>query len=311
MLRPFNPADVFSLLVLQTRAEPNMAWARHSLAAGQPRLVPLGSLVGEWLPRKGGRHTWVLSQRGMAIGIVSIRRRKGQGNWEVDRLLVARGKEPAAVEVLEGVNVALGRLGAERLFLRLPENSPIETHAAKAGFHPLVREGLFVRPRTGPEKNGRPPDTAVRPMVDADGFNLFRLYSSTVPAALRQVDGVTLREWRGVRDLSEGLPARDAWVMEQDGDIVAAVTVSESVAATRMMDLLARPTAGDAAATLVQTAVAARGHRDALLCLLPEYQSDLTGRLMDAEFESRGGFHVYVKYIVARVRRPGLLPVGA
>ncbi len=311
MLRPFNPVDIFGLLLLQARTEPNMAWVRQGLTSGRARSVPLGGLVGEWLPRRAGRHTWVLSERGLAIGVVSIRRRRGQGNWEVDRLLVARGKEQAALEVLEGLNVPSGRFGAERLFLRLPEKSPIETHVTNAGFRPLLREELLVR------SPGKAPDGAqtqvgsVRPLVDADAFNLFRLYSCTVPGPLRQVDGVTLREWRGSRDMSEGLPPREAWVAERDAEIVAAITLSENGGGTRMIDLLARPGQRDAAAALLNTAVTTRRHRGTLLCLLPEYQGDLAGLLGDVGFESRGLFRVYVKYVIARVRQPGLLPVGA
>ena len=220
MLRPFNPADLVGLLALQARVRPNLAWSRETLATGASRTLPLGSLVGEWLPRRG-RHTWLLSRRGLAVGVVSVRRRRGTWSWEIDRLQVARGKQPACAEILESLNLTLGRAGAERVFLRLAEGNGLEVAAAQAGFTRLLHEELYVRPRGG-SRSAEPVavnGAVLRRAQEADDFNLFRLYNTIVPAPVRQAEGLVLREWQGSSEISEGRPLEGAFVAQRDGEL--------------------------------------------------------------------------------------------
>ena len=312
MLRPFNPADLVGLLALQARARPNLAWSRETLATGASRTLPLGSLVGEWLPRRG-RHTWLLSRRGLAVGVVSVRRRRGAGSWEIDRLQVARGKQPACAEILESLNLTLGRAGAERVFLRLAEGNGLEVAAAQAGFNQLLREELYVRPRGG-SLSAEPVavNGAVRRRAqEADDFNLFRLYNTIVPAPVRQAEGLVLREWQGSSEISEGRPLEGAFVAQRDGELTGALTVSRGGNKKRIMDLLAQPEDRAAVEALIETAIATCGARNALMCLLPEYLWGMVPCLEEHGFQCRGNFDLYTRPVIARVRKPGLLPVGA
>ena len=312
MPRPFNPADLISLLVLQARVPPNLAWSGETLASGVSRSLPLASLVGEWFPGRNGRHTWVLSRRGIALGVVSARRRRGQGSWEIDRLQIARGKELASVEALDGLNVTLGRRGAERLLLRLAEESPMEEAAQQAGFRLLLREELYLRPAGRLRREEPLPlgDAALRPAMEADSFNLFRLYNTLVPSSVRQAEGLALRDWQGIRDISKGGPLEEAFVIERDGELMGGVTVSRGRKSKRLVDLLARPEEA-VVGPLLEAAVRSQGQRRALVCLLPEYLWSTVSCLEEQGFHYRGNFCLYEKRVVARVRRPGLLPVGA
>lgn len=311
MLRPCNPADIVGLLILQARAEPNSAYGKHALASsGDQRFPSLSGLVGEWLPNKQGRHTWVLSQHGLPVGIVSVHRRKGAGSWEVDRLQVARGKEPISIDLLDRMSLLLGTMAADRLFLRVAQDSPAEWTAREAGFAPLVREALYVRPGglpVGTGGNGAPP---LRPAGAPDILRLFRLYTMGVPAPIRQAEGIGLRDWEASIDGNSGLPREHIWVMDQGDELLGAAIISKNGGRRRLLDFLARPMDSTTGMALVRGAIEQGGDRSSLLCLLPEYQWNLTRHLEDHGFKKLGMFHVYMKPVLARERRTGLLPVG-
>ena len=313
MLRPCNPADLLSLLMWQAKAQPIVACGRHSLASGDGDALPWWGLVQEWFLDNGRRHSWVLSLRGVPAGLVSCRRYKGPGSWEIDRLLVSPGKEWASVDMLEEANLALGRLGAERLVLRLAEGSPLHSCAMEAGFSPLILEKMYVRP-PGPPAGPQLDSTEGVPRAgqDRDSIQLFRLYSLSVPASIRQLESLTIGDWEQ-SSANGDLPPEGRWVLEQDGQVAAALTMVKGNGKRRLLELLTNPKCPADCSHLLAQAEEAEGERSTLMTLLPEYLwTDSIERALDARgFESVAALTVYVKPMTARVRSVGLMPARA
>ena len=91
-------------------------------------------------------------------GLVSARVRSGRRVWEVDRLYLADIRSPinqrpqydpaeaAPLELLEHLIEAAGTRQAERVFLRLPSDSPVVSVAQRTGLFPYYEESLLERP---------------------------------------------------------------------------------------------------------------------------------------------------------------------
>ena len=311
MLRPFNPVDVLGLAVLQVRVSPNLAWDRRSMLSGARRSLPMGALLGEWVPGRNRRHTWLHSKRGIPLGVVSARRRNSNGTWEIDRVQIPGGQEGAGVVILEGLSLAMGRTGAERLFLRLAQGSLLEDAASRAGFRPLFSEYLYVRPRAQGPLSVSAAEGALRPEQEEDNFELFRLYNTAVPARVRQAESLSLKDWRGSRNICGGSPVEESWVVESDDGLTAVLTLGQGKGGKRMVDLLARNQDGGAVRALLERTVEAKGPQSSLVCLLPDYMSAASPDLEALGFHLQGSFDIYARPVVARVRKPRLLPVGA
>ena len=169
-----------------TRPAPARRWASR-LAL----LLPLGSLAAEWLPHRWRRHAWVLSRRGVPVGVVGIRMRAGGSCWEVDRLHVARNREEDAVDLLEEAAAAAGGLGAHRVYLRLSVDSRMDGEARAANFHVWSTDDLYYRPKglSAVSANGHVP---ARPGRAEDLHDLFRVYLRAFLGRARQAEGLTL-----------------------------------------------------------------------------------------------------------------------
>lgn len=290
---------------------PNQARSREGLISGGGQAgLPMGSVIGEWLPPWNGRRTWVLSHRMMVLGVVSAHRRPCPGHWEVDRVHVARGKEESWTELLQALNPALARLGADRLFLRLPAESPLKGAAIEAGFNPYIREELYLRPKGGQPADSLAQAGSLLSPGEADQFHLFRLYNCAVPAPVRETEGMTFQDWSRSRDTPRGWRREEELVVGNHGDICAWLSLSGRADAG-IIDLLVNPQERDGAGALVDGVVRRRGHQDKLLCLLPHYQQFLCGHLQENGFQKTGDFSLYVRHVTARLRETGLLPVGA
>ena len=291
---------------------PNQARSREALITGGRQVtLPLASLIADWLPPWNGRRTWVLSKRVAVLGIVSVHRRSHPAHWEVDRVHVARGKDESWPELLQALNPALGRLGAERLFLRLPTDSPLEAAAIEAGFTPYIHEELYLRP-----KGGRPADNPaavsappIRP-GDADRFHLFRLYNCAAPGPVREAEGLNFEDWSRSREVPRGWRLREELILPHDGDICGWLRLLGR-GNTGIIDLLVNPGHHEEAGPLVEAIIRERGHLDTLLCLLPDYQQFLGGSLQRGGFQQAGDFCLYMRRVTARVKETGLLPVRA
>ena len=314
MLRASNPADLLSLLVLQAKPLPVVACGRHSLASGRGDTLPWGEMVEEWLLDRGRCHTRVLSRRGGAVALVSCSRYKSAATWEIDLLQIAQGKDWALVEMMDDLGVHLGKKGVESLVLRLDEESTLHSVAAEAGFTPLQREKLYVRP-PGPllSNAALQEDDGHRPSSEADVYQLFKLYCSSIPAPVRRMEGLTLAGWQSA-PAGGGLLREKRWVLEREGQVTAAVTMVRGNGKRRLLEVLTNPREAVPMDGLVAEAVKAEGAKSTLVTLLPEYFGGACGVekvIVDFGFQESATLTVYSKPLVARVRSVGMLPARA
>ena len=306
MLRPANPTDALALLPLQLRAAPNEA--RSGAALGKPPalLLPLGSLAAEWLPHRRRRHAWVLSRRGVPVGVVGIRMRAGGSCWEVDRLHVARNREEDAVDLLEEAAAAAGGLGAHRVFLRLSVDSRADAEARAANFHVCSTDDLYYRPK-GPSAVSANGHVPARPARAEDLHDLFRVYLRAFLGRARQAEGLTLAQWADER--SAPAPERRMLVYESGGEIVGYAEVSPA-GGRSLIEIVTVPGADGAFERLLDAAVGVGERKDLLLLLSPEHAgaADLAER---SGFRRVDSLRLYVKRLAVRVSHPGLIAVGA
>lgn len=270
----------------------------------------MGALVREWVLRSSGRRAWVLSRGGLAAGVMVVRRRLGPTCWEVSCLQTSNGDDHAMLDLLEGAGQAVGQVGGQKLFLRLPADSPLEELARQAHFCPSVAETLYTRRHFVRDGSFPTPSAILRPASAEDEHQLYRLYQAVVPAPAREAQGLTFSEWRDGLDLPRDWRWHDSLVLERDGAIVGWATLSGN-RRTAVLDALVEPQGLDHADALLATALQGARPGQALLCLVPSYQHALAGPLGAQGFEKAGDLILYVRHITVRVKEPELLPVGA
>ncbi|MBF8299297.1 MAG: hypothetical protein HW397_346 [Dehalococcoidia bacterium] len=249
----------------------------------------------------------------MPLGLVACRKYKGPGSWEIDHLRVSQGTETAFQEILGEASIALGHRGAERLVLRLPDDSPFHSLAVEMGFSPMLREKAYFRPPLDAATQGAEPGrTICRPAHESDAYRLFRLYCLAVPAAVRQMEAMTIGDWGGLGD-SGHLKLERRWVQVSGEQITSVLTLVRGSGRRRLLEVLTNPQNPDDITPLLREAVATEGKRSTLVALLPEYLwTNAVERVMEAQaFQEGALFTVYVKPVMARVRRVGLMPARA
>ena len=144
--------------IVRCRPLRNSAFWQQSLARNPNRVT-----VGDW--------------NGMDLSsLASARVRGGIRAWEVDRLHLKASEQ--ALDVLEQVVAAAGTCGAERVFLRVPQDSHVVDEARRAGFFAYYEEILL----TGQELTGDSTD------VTSNVDNLNHLGNIRRKAGPRRID---------------------------------------------------------------------------------------------------------------------------
>lgn len=197
MIRALRPTDVGPFLTFRTKAPANEALVGP---VGRSVNLAFGEFVDRSLALKPGRETWVQIEHGQIFGIVAARARFGTDVWDIDRLVIAPSVDDDRVclRLLDHLCEAAVEEGVQKVFLRLSEASPWIGPARQAGFVHYTSEQVFVQPQPSPLS--RPAVTGLRPRRPADHQALFQLYSAAVPAQVRQIEALTLQEWRWTDD---------------------------------------------------------------------------------------------------------------
>jgi hypothetical protein len=209
------PTDLVALVSFDGRVYLNQAkpWDRLGL---DERARPLETALEQWFSFATGKHTWV-NVRGATIrGLISARRRAKRPVWEVEMLIDADQDKAIVSALFSRMVGGVGKRGAERVFVRLEAGSPIIRAARDAGFFAYQEETLY-RLEKRPQAAGQP--LHLRPRDKGDALGIFQLYCREVPANVRAIEGMTLREWQAAQE-SWGGRYRDL-VLEEDGVITA------------------------------------------------------------------------------------------
>ena len=207
------PTDLVALVSFDGRVYANEAkpWDRLGM---DDRARPLETALEQWFSFATGKHTWV-SVRGATIrGLISARRRAKRSAWEVEMLIDAGDDAAVVLSLFSRMVGGIGKLGVERIFLRLDAGSHLEKAARQAGVFPYERQTLY---RLDKQPALAAPPLKLRHRVKGDLFGIFHLYSRVAPANVRAIEGATFREWQAALEPWGGRYTDD--VLEEGGVI--------------------------------------------------------------------------------------------
>ena len=267
-------------------------------------------------------------------GLVSARTRSGPRAWEVDGLYLpataptenghGHGEDGCKLDqanadtlaLLEDLFQAVGERSGERIFLRLPTESPTLTLARRSGFIVACNETLVEGPGSlqlnggDGETGDHPTASGLRPRLPSDEYGVFQLYCASVPARVRQAMGLTFDQWHDGREApTRGVtPARQQeWVAEESGRIVGWVRLAgrgKSVGA----EVLAHPDHPD---LLFRMVAFASCRYPCLRWLVPDYQAPVRDRLTGRGGRQLGEYTMMVKMVAVPALQYGMAPVEA
>jgi hypothetical protein len=308
MIRAFLPLDVLDI-ALQGRSLSNKARTKDNVATGITFFGGLANLLGQWFSPRGRFCVWVCSEGFSLRGLCSVRDRSSPQAWEVDRLLLREQDGDCCLSLLEHISLAGGELAVEKVFLRLPDTSPLVSAAEQSGFMPYVTERLYWREKEKTAGGDVPADesSSVSPprrrQVD-DDYRLFELYQRRIPAPIRRVEGATFAQWKANRDRSVG----QEWVFEKGGGLVG-WSAFDSDGERGQLEVMA--VSDEELERVLEYGLTSLGSCRHLCCLVPEFEQGLIRMLESRGFSQVSRYSVLAKDLLARAQQPCLVPAGA
>ncbi|MFQ5860619.1 MAG: hypothetical protein ACE5IG_03605 [Dehalococcoidia bacterium] len=262
---------------------------------------PLG-LLRQSLSSRRAQCAWAWLQGGRLQGVAAARTRSSLRVWEVTDLYIPSHEERGAAELLERLSASVAQRGAEWVFLRLVEGSPLVEGARRSGFFPLFAETLFWG-------EGRPlesPAPVWEPRQPTDEFAIFQLYNAVTPASMRPALGLTLDAWKEAQE--RRVAGSREWVHWRDDKVKAWLHLICRRGGSQG-ELLVHSGDGEALPVLLDGALRLSGWRSRWL--VPEYEPALGPLLLQRGFQEVGRYAFLAKSIAVRVEEPGLAPVEA
>lgn len=285
------PIDIPALVSFDGRVYPNEAKPLDRLGS-EDRTHPLESALEQWFSFATGKHAWV-SVRGATIrGLISARRRAKRSAWEVETLIDVDDDPGIVLSLFSRMIEGITALGAERVFLRLEEGSPQIEAARSAGFFTYQREVLFRRDALHSYPDA---EIALRPRRKEDALGLFHLYSHSVPASVRAIEGLTFREWQAAQESWGKRPAD--LVVENEASITGWLRVGGGHPAR----LGVMAAAGLAEPLLVTGLHRCAGADAPIHALVPEHAAGLAALLAEHGFEPISEYASLAKRLIKPV----------
>ena len=294
----------------------------------------LGLLQSVWaapVPGVRAPRSFVAEQGGKAVGLGQMRPRREPHHWEV--MYLAIEPEPAGVGPprlrlvpdrtatrLAGEMCDAGvMLGAERLFVRIPDDGAGFDVFRQVGFTPVVREFTYYRPPGAPGATPAPQGAAadvpgLRPQRRADAFGVLQLYLDCTPKVVQMAEGKRSQTWdlagAGLgRRLSRGGRVQ-RWVVERDARKVAWLRLSAQRRGPHQVRLMVSDRAADLLQPLLDFALGrlAAHPANGVVVRVREHQALLMNALAANGFESLDSHLLMVKQLAARVLQRGFAP---
>jgi hypothetical protein len=306
MIRPLALSDLVTLLTHRGRPPYyNEAATKDNLQPSPATQLPVGAFVGRWLPLRKGGQGWVWIEKGHLEGLISSRRRSDRKIWEVDNLLLTGQDKRMCLALLDSLSSAGGKLRVTKIFLRIPQTSPVIEMAQGAGFSPYLEEHLYrlqARPSPRPRKPDFPP-YSFRPRQESDGYDLFQVYTAAVPPPVRCAEGMTLQEWQQTRERRTGKGRPRELMCYREGSLVGWLRVRAS-SGVGQMELIVHPAEESGAEAMLRYSLARLSRNPCLLCLTPTFQGELQRLLRQHQFEEIAKYTTLVKELAVRVAQP-------
>jgi len=286
------PTDLVALVSFDGRVHPNEAKPLDRLGLDE-RAHPLETALEQWFSFATGKHTWV-SVRGATIrGLISARQRAKRSAWEVDALIDVDEDEGVALSLFSRMTAGIIKQRAERVFLRLDTESHMAQAVRKAGFFPYCRETLY---RLDTSPSTQLTEVPFRRRDKSDLMGMFQLYSHSVPANVRAIEGATFREWHAAQE-SWGGSTKDL-LLEEDGIITAWLRVLPGH--TGRFYLL-NQSDRFGLQEILQAAFSRLQSSKRVLCVVPEHDGALAACLERLGFHPVAAYNAYAQRLVKPV----------
>ena len=332
----FRIGDALRCALLNAPREPNLARPRSGSS-------------GTGLPRPGGalwRNAVLQSRNRVALaswdgprlrGLVSARTRSGHRAWEIDGLYLPGldltptpqgsnglghngGKavtfstggdlaDGAGLELLEQLVAAAGSRYAERIFLRLPVDSPALALAQGSGFTSCYAERVWEG-YGRPAGNGNKPGAELWPKLPRDDYPLFQLFCASTPMKVRGALGPTFDQWRDAREpgrYGQADGRTGEWVVEAQGKVTAWLGLTGRRDAVEV-ETMAHPGCPELLFRAMELALARPGRQR---WPVPDYQEPAADELKRHGFRPVAEYILLVKMVAVPAWRYGMAAVEA
>jgi hypothetical protein len=311
LIRALRPTDLPAFLNFRARAPANEALLGPAVRADG---LSFKEFVGRSLALNPGRETWVHVEQGQLYGLVAARARFGTDVWDIDHLMVSPGLDDDRVclRLLTHLCEAAVEEGVHKVFLRLPLDSPWLQPARQAGFLHYTTEHVLVLPTFEP--GAKPVVPGLRPRRPADHQPLFQLYTSSVPGQVRQIEALTLQEWRwtdnwgfsSVVSLRRAMRRRRRDLVVQDEGRVTAWVQVETTARTIqiLLDAGEAPPISD----LLNRGLAELPPGRPVAFAMRDYQGELSGPLEERGFRQIESQALLAQMLTVRLPERRLVP---
>lgn len=307
MIRSLYPIDLVALLFFSRRALPNEAITRDRL--GRASLLSLEALLEHWFSLRGRRYTWLSSDRGRILGVVSVRSCSSPAAWQIDYLQVS--DEERCLSLLERMSAFAAEQGVKRIFLRLPSGSPLMEGARRAGFSCYTKDYIYRYDRgVGQRAVESLAPYVLRPRASDDEYRLFELYSAAVPASVRTAEGITLNEWQESRDRGSWLERHREFVLQKQGRLVGWLRIN-AARGMGCFEILFHPQEQEGLEWLVNRGLMCLDGKSPIFCIVSAFQGQLRALLERLGFQEVAEYSTLLKEIALKVREPSFAPARA
>jgi hypothetical protein len=199
----------------------------------------------------------------------------------------------------------------QRIFLRVHVDVDAEAASRQVGFCRYTTESMYLLEQGLPSTADQP--LRVRPRRPVDHQSLFQLYCAAAPARVRQVEGMTLQEWRSTDgwrlypvSWRVGLPSgRRDYVAEGDSGIIAWLQVESR---SNVLRLLVRPSLPIDRTTLLSLVIGQTRKRGRPLIPVRDYQEPLKACMEDLGATLVAQHALLSRSLAVRVLEPKLAP---
>ena len=222
-------------------------------------------------------------------------------SWELSHLYADSMDRVSVARLLEKAAAAAATHGAQRVFLRVGSESDVIPIASLAGFFPCFRETLFRGSgewrdvgHTLFDADGR-----LRPRLDEDNYNLFRLYNVTTPLRVRQLIGMTFDQWSASLELGPG--RRSERVFDIDGEIKASLRTARRFGVANLSVTL-HPDYVGLTEDIVDAGLRQVSRAGVVLALVEDHAPRLADALDRRGLKPTGDFRVLVKSTARTVK---------
>lgn len=301
MIRHLHPTDSPGLLQFRQSSDQGETCTLVDALRGGPSGFPTVKYASIALSPRAWKSYWVEAHRGRIDGVLRAGPRSGAHTWEVGELYLRNSKPELALDLLEQVAVPAARVGAHRIFIRIPTNSALFDDARRAGYSVVQRETVFrLESASTSVNNIAIPDSSIelRPRTSVDDHALFNLHNATTPIEVRMKQGQTTQDWLAS---SEHLGRKTSeWVFDIGNGDIGALVQRNSTRSGHMFNI---NWAAETESNIPELLAAALEESEDVpaTSIVPEYRPALSYLLVSLGFTEQAQYEVMVKPIAQTV----------